>query len=219
MAADISAQAVRNILAGYGLDACQVSDDWLEKRRDNSIIPYVESKTGLSLAARGEDGQVESVVTRVTEYHSGTGSSILPLNNKPILSLYSINLITNPSNWMFVSPQSVEIIPKEGILKLKAVLESWQNFVPAFPRGTDNIKIDYSYGFTTLPDDLAECVNFLVASMALGFLGARTGGGSVNVPGIGRTYGARGKYSDIRIELERYAVATMRRYIIAIVGQ
>lgn len=187
----------------------QVSDDWLARTRDEEVLPWVESKVGHRLG-----GGVE----RVTEYHSGTGSSLLFLDRRPVLEVHSIDLVTNPSNWVYVSPTSVDVIGDQGILKLRTVLESWQPYVPAFPRGKLNVKVDYSYGFADVPCDLARAVNLLVASRALGHIGARTGGGSPSVPGIGRNYGPRGKYGDVRIDLERYAAAAVRRYVVGVQG-
>lgn len=188
--------------------AC-LSDEMLTRARDEMVLPFVEDKAGFSLTLG---------IQRVTEFHSGTGTTLLILNRRPITQIHSINLVTNPSNWVYVSPTSVEVVATEGILKLKAVLESWQSYVPAFPRGKDNIKVDYSYGFASAPVDLVRAVNNLVASYALGQMGARTGGGSVGGLGLSRTYGPRGKYGDIRVELERWAAVAIRRYVAGLIG-
>jgi hypothetical protein len=187
----------------------QVSDAFIANVRDRKVLPYVEEKVGFSLS--GTTG-------RTTEFRSGTGSSIIILAHRPIVEVKAITLVTNPSNWIYVSPTAVEVIADEGILKLRAVLEAWTSYVPAFPRGKDNIKVDYVYGYASAPDDLVDAVNSLTAAFVLGHVGARTGGGSVNVPGIGRSYGARGKYEDIRRELERYAYAAIRKYTSSVVG-
>jgi hypothetical protein len=186
----------------------QLSDSWLANRRDRFVLPWVERKVGFSVSG----------VQRKTEYHSGTGSSLLILDRRPIVEVHSINLITNPSNWVFVSPTSVEAVSEEGILKLKTVLETWQPFTPAFPRGKDNIKVDYSYGFATCPPDVEEAVNFMVASLALGFLGARTGGGSLSTSGYSRSFGPRGKYTDVRNDLDRSAYVLLKQYFTGMVG-
>jgi hypothetical protein len=185
-----------------------ISDDWLSNTRDYQIIPIVKRTTGISFSG----------MQRITEYHSGTGSSILILNRRPIVEVHAINLITNPENWVYVSPGSVDPIAEEGILKLKVLLESWQNYVPAFPRGTDNIKVDYTYGYDGIPCDICRAVNMLVASHALAQIGARSGGGSLSVQGYSKNYGSRGKYTDYRNELERYAHAILRRYVMGLIG-
>jgi hypothetical protein len=186
----------------------EISDEWLLNCRDCQVIPVVKRMTGLSF-----DGP-----KRVTEYHSGTGSTILILNQRPIRQIHAINLITNPDNWVYVSPSSVEPLQEEGILKLKAVLESWQNYVPAFPRGTDNIKVDYEYGYDDVPCEVKYAVSMLVASFALGTIGNRDGGTGISVQGFSKSYGQRGKYTAVRDELERWADSILRSYVMGMVG-
>jgi hypothetical protein len=198
------AQDVRDELEGYCLDKDMLSDAWIERCRDRTVVPYVERIIDFPIASPGQG--------RTTEYRSGTGSSIVILSRRPVLQVHSVTLVTNPSNWIYVSPTAMEVIVDEGIIKLRTVLEAWTSYVPAFPRGKDNIKIDYSYGYAVVPDDIKDCVIKLVASYALGFIGSRTGGGNVNVPGIGRSYGTRGKFGDIRLEMERYAASVLRKY-------
>jgi hypothetical protein len=186
-----------------------LSDNWLVNTRDYQIIPVVRRFTGLSF-----DG-----VKRITEYHSGTGSTILFVDHRPIRKVHAINLITNPENWVYVSPSSIEPIPEEGILKLKAVLESWQNYVPAFPRGTDNIKIDYEYGYDEIPPEVCRAVAMLTAAQALVMIGSRSGGGSLSVQGYTKNYGQRGKYTDYINELERWGDGILRNYVMGMSGQ
>jgi len=143
----------------------------------------------------------------------------LALNHKPVRSVHSINLITNPENWVYVSPSSIEPVGDEGILKLKAVLESWQNYVPAFPRGVDNIKVDYEYGYADMPADVSRAVAMLTASQALVMIGTRSGGGSLSVQGYSKNYGQRGKYTEYRDELEKWAYAILRNYVTGMMGQ
>lgn len=185
-----------------------LSDSWLINTRDNQIVPVVRRMTGVDMGG----------IKRVTEYHSGTGSTILILNRRPIVKLHAINLITNPENWVYVSPSSVDPIAEEGILKLKAVLETWQNYVPAFPRGTDNIKVDYEYGYDQVPADICRAICMLTASQALALVGARAGGGSLGVQGFNKNYGDRGKWTDIRNELEGWAHALLRPYVMGMIG-
>jgi hypothetical protein len=186
-----------------------LSDSWLVQTRDFQIIPVVKRMTGLTF-----DG-----TRRITEYHSGTGSSILFVDRRPIVRVHAINLITNPQNWVYVSPSSIEPIPEEGILKLKAVLESWQNYVPAFPRGVDNIKIDYEYGYADVPAEVCRAVAQLTAAQALAMVGSRSGGGSLSVQGYTKNYGERGKYTDYINELERWADSILRSYVMGLSGQ
>lgn len=77
------------------------------------------------------------------------------------------------------------------------------------------VKVKYTYG-GQFADVHRACV-LLTASFVLGFIGSSTGGGSLNVQGYGRNYGARGKYHDIRQELDRNAYQLLQKYVVGIV--
>lgn len=77
------------------------------------------------------------------------------------------------------------------------------------------VKVRYTYG-GQYADVHRACV-LLTASFVLGFIGSSTGGGSLNVQGYGRNYGARGKYHDIRQELDRNAYQLLQKYVVGIV--
>lgn len=77
------------------------------------------------------------------------------------------------------------------------------------------VKVKYTYG-GEFADVHRACV-LLTASFVLGFIGSSTGGGSLNVQGYGRNYGARGKYHDIRQEFDRNAYQLLQRYVVGII--
>lgn len=77
------------------------------------------------------------------------------------------------------------------------------------------VKVKYTYG-GQFADVHRACV-LLTASFVLGFIGSSTGGGSLNVQGYGRNYGARGKYHDVRQELDRNAYQLLQKYVVGIV--
>lgn len=77
------------------------------------------------------------------------------------------------------------------------------------------VKVRYTYG-GEFADVHRACV-LLTASFVLGFIGSSTGGGSLNVQGYGRNYGARGKYNDIRQEFDRNAYQLLQKYVVGIV--
>lgn len=79
----------------------------------------------------------------------------------------------------------------------------------------EHVKVKYTYG-GEFADVHRACV-LLTASFILGFIGSSTGGGSLNVQGYGRNYGARGKYHDIRQELDRNAYQLLQKYVVGIV--
>lgn len=77
------------------------------------------------------------------------------------------------------------------------------------------VKVRYTYG-GKFADVHRACV-LLTASFVLGFIGSSTGGGSLNVQGYGRNYGARGKYHDVRQEFDRNAYQILQKYVVGIV--
>lgn len=76
------------------------------------------------------------------------------------------------------------------------------------------VKVRYTYG-GNYADVHRACV-LLTASFVLGFIGSSTGGGSLNVQGYGRNYGARGKYHDVRQEFDRNAYQILQKYVVGI---
>ena len=77
------------------------------------------------------------------------------------------------------------------------------------------VKVKYTYGGESA--DVHRACVLLTASFVLGFIGSSTGGGSLNVQGYGRNYGARGKYHDIRQEFDRNAYQLLQKYVVGIV--
>ena len=192
-----------------------ISDEWIIKRRDNMVIPYIERVTGMSLRE----------TKQVTEYYSGTGKSILFLNRRPIISVENISYTNIP----FESQTgnlltSIALIKEEGILKSKTNFNEG-SYDPIFARGVDNIKITYTYGFTDLVDasgiealDLEEAIMNMVSSKVLNFIGSRSGGGSLSGTNWSRQFGDRGKYNDILNELDKSAYSVLRKYTTGVVG-
>lgn len=206
MAISPTATEIRNLLEGYCVSATQISDAWIEARRDNFVIPYVERKTRQTLTARAQ----------VIEYYSGNGQNILMLDRRPIVSLdaiaYVLGGLTNLLNL-----NNIEVIKSDGVLKAKRNYEE-AYYLPLFAKGDKNLRVTYTYGFSTIPAGMKEAVSYLCAEQLLGFIGARTGGGSVGIQSYNRGYGERGKYQDIRNDLSRQAEALLRVYMTHVVG-
>jgi hypothetical protein len=204
-----TAKEVRDLMDGYGIQTESIiKDSWIEARRDNMVIPWVERKTGVKTSGS----------LQVTEYYSGNGKDILILDHKPIISLDNIILVHGTDLYWKINPTSIEVINDDAVLKSKYSKEDTVLTSPMFPRGTKNIKVTYTYGYVTLPDDLKEAVMYLTAEMTLGFVANRTGGGALSVQQFSRQYGRRGKWSDIRDELSMYAFAILKKYMTGVVG-
>lgn len=76
------------------------------------------------------------------------------------------------------------------------------------------VRVKYTYGGEY--EDVHRACVLLTASFVLGFIGASTGGGSLNVQGYGRNYGSRGKYHDVRQEFDRNAYQILQKYVVGI---
>ena len=202
-----TATEIRNFLDGYGISVAIIKDDWITARRDNFIIPYIEQVTRQSFSS----------IKTVTEYYSGAGKNILILDRRPILEVTAIDYVTGGYSDYNINLGSVEVILEDGILKSKSNIS--ESFIsPLFGKGEKNLKITYRYGTADMPADIAEACVYLCAEQLLGFIGARTGGGSVSVQGHSRSYGERGKYSDIRNDLQRQAKFLLSKYVTGIIG-
>lgn len=185
----------------------QLSDQWLHNRIDGMIVPFVEKTTRMNF-----DG-----ISSVTEYYDGNGKNYLILNRKPIVTLTEIRYVLGGSNFTILNLQNIEVVASEGILKAKRNYEE-AYYLPVFAKGDRNLKVTYTYGWATCPDDIKEAMLYLTAEQALGFIGARTGGGTVSVQGYTRNYGARGKFQDVRNDMARQAHAILSKYFTRVVS-
>ena len=204
----VTAADVRAYLEGYCITTTQITDAWITARITNMVIPFVEEITRDSYTG----------IKQVTEYYSGNGDSVLMLNRKNVISIDDITLVTFSDYEFQLGLTNLFVLPDEGIIKSTGTFESFP-FLTVFPRGINNLKIKYSYGHTTFPADVREAVTCFAAVMVLNFIGSRTGGGNLSAQGIGKTYGNRGKYTDIIVQLERYGHTILHKYTTSVVGQ
>jgi len=202
-----TASEVRSFLEGYEVTDTQLSDSWIQARIDNFVQPWVEKILRRPLESEEE----------ITEYVSGTGRNTLVLSNRNINELIRIEYVTGGDIDSSIGITGVELIADEGVLRsIQNISEGRYNSV--FAKGERNIKVTYKVGYTSAPADIKEAIIYLSAEQILGFIGARTGGGSLNVEGFGRSYGSRGKYQDIRNDLTRQAMAILKQYMTSVVG-
>lgn len=198
---------IRELLECYGITDTLLSDAWITNKLMNVVVPHVQSYTRQSFEG----------TSQVTEYYSGNGDSILILNCRPIVSVDEIFLVTYNDVDTRLGISNVVAIKDEGILKSVGVFENYP-YVSIFPKGINNIKITYTYGFASTPNDIKEAMKMLTAYHILVHVGARTGGGSVSVQGHSRSYGSLGKYTDIIKLLYRSAYSILGDYATGIVG-
>jgi hypothetical protein len=181
-----------------------LSDEWITNRMTRVVIPYIEALCSISFSSD----------RTFSEVYSGTGSPLLILNRKNIKSIVQVELLTGTMNTQ-LNVQSLEILSAEGAVRAKAYV-SFGTIAPYFPKGTNNVKVTYTVAMA--PDDLKEVAIMLTCELVLGQIQARTGGGSFGAESWSRTFGERGKYTDIRHDLTRQSMAIMRRYMTGVTG-
>lgn len=203
----VHVQEIRDFLEGYCITTTTITDEWIENRRDKFVVPYIEKFLNHS---------IESETTK-TVYLSGKGRRTLILPDRDINELVSIEYVTGGDFDSSIGIDSVELIADEGVIR-SVINLSEGRYNRIFAKGERNIKVVYKIGNTTLPDDISEAIIYLCCEQLLGFLGARTGGGSLTVQGFSRNYGERGKYQDIRNDLSRQAMAILKNHISLVTG-
>jgi hypothetical protein len=202
-----------NYLEGYGISSSIISDDWIEKRRDNLVIPWITKHTRLDFESEKE----------ITEYLSGNGKEILVLSKKPVNEIINFTYVSGGDTLINLS-ESIELDQAEGII-IKKVLMSEGDIKSVFPKGNKNIKVTYKYGTENFIDsesnelvDIKEAIIYMTCKQILIQIGARTGGGSLSVEAHSRNYGTRGKYTDIINNLDQMSYEILRPYFTGVVG-
>jgi hypothetical protein len=204
MAAPTATQ-IRDLLEGYGITSSVLSDGWVERCRDEEVIPHVEEITGLTF----------SEVSTVTEYYNGNGKSVLILNRRPVISVTKIQYTNQISEGNL--EDAIELIPEEGIIK--GVSDYNEGiYSPLFRKGDKNVKVTYTYGFTDYPTKIFRAIKNLVAAKMLDNVGNRTGGGDLSVQAFSRSYGPNGKYTHKMKNLIKSGYALLKGYSTGVVG-
>lgn len=202
-------QEIRDNLEGYNITSSIISDAWITIKRDKSVVPFVNKFISSSLLT-------EEIVT---EFYSGNGTQTLILNRRYVKEIVSIQLVNWINSLIFLSPSSVELISEEGILKVKSSAYSEYRTYSFFPRGENNIKITYKYGYNNvIPDDINYAIILLTNVHMLRHLEGSTGGGNLSTQGYSRDYGAKGKYTHYINRLSDEAINTLRYYTSSVVG-
>jgi hypothetical protein len=174
-------------------------------------INYIEGLTNLSL--RG--------VQQYTEFHSGQGTAELMLDVKNIRELISIEILNRVPVHGILSISSVEIVPNMGILRIKRIAESYNLLMLNFPAGENNIKVTYEAGYeeNEIPENIINALALLCIADILGNQASFDGGGtSISVEGYSQSFGAKGKYSEARVDLYRQAKVALKKYFSGVVG-
>jgi hypothetical protein len=157
-------------------------------------------------------------VNTITEIHSGTGHSTLILNRRPVETVTEIKVLSNNYYYYSISLSSIEIESKTGILKFTSNVSEGEYITSSFPRGNKNLKITYTVGAATPPDDIVNALILMSCSDILGNEAGYDGGGvSLSVVSYSKSYGTAGKYSEIRNQYMRTAGTLLKKYMTGIV--
>lgn len=133
---------------------------------DATVQQLVTAASGqfLTLTRRRQDFQSAQVAT---ERRDGTGTDSLLLYDYPVVTIDSL-LIDNvsvpaavPGNnvgWICDLPSGLLTLAGGGWPNANGGWGSWS----VFPRGRGRVVINYHYGYTAIPDDVAQAVNEMV---------------------------------------------------------
>lgn len=186
----------------------EMTDEWIGNRRDGFVIPYIENAIDQSI----------SEIQEIEEHYSGNGSSTLILNRRPIVEVTNISYTNIPGETTSGNLLlSVDVLKEEGILKSKANFNEG-SYDSLFYKGINNIKVKYTYGYSETPIDICELITIMTAKKMLVAIGARTGGGNLSMQSYGKSYGNRGKYTEILDMMDQDAFVILRKYQTGIVG-
>ena len=201
----VTATDIRDFLEGFGITTSVMSDAWITNRIDRFIIPSVQRMIRSNLGS----------VIEKEEYHSGNGKNLLLLNHHPIVELKKIEYVHSAYYTTYAGLGTIEIIRDQNILRSIAYPVEVGGNASVFPKGKNNIKITYTYGYAEedVPEDLKEAIIYLTADTVLGFLGSKTGGGgSTSIKEFSKNYGNRGKWTELRNDLARQAKQIISPY-------
>ncbi len=194
---------VREYLEGFGVTTTVVSNAWVDNRINRFVVPTVERILRTKL---GE-------IVEVLEYHSGNGTEMLLLNHGPIQELISLQFVQYTDYPDSYNIANIEVIQSQGILRTKSSIANMTGYAPLFVKGKNNIKVRYTYGHNPVPDDIKEALILLTCDATLGFLGSKTGGGSgFGVKELNRSFGNRGKWTELRNDMARQAKQILQSY-------
>jgi len=199
----ITIAEIRSMMEGYCVDENTVSDNWITSKRDNYVIPVIiNKKLGIPI-----DQETDKVV-----YIDGTGESLVTLPDKNIKELVRVRYVNSNLDFAPVLANFI-LISDEG--QLKARYNFNESYVrPVFPKGMRNIEVTYKIGYNpdAIPADINELIGLLTIIEILTWIEGRSGGGNVKSESFSRTYGALGKYTNIRRQLTQRCNIIMRSY-------
>jgi hypothetical protein len=176
----------------------------------NSIsqaISYIESLLGYSITS----------ISEIIEYHSGQGTNEILLDRRNVIDIVEVSF-SSDSN--FLTNNQIIDSSKYFLTKFDVVKLVGKNYL--FPIGKNNIKVKYTCGYNSINDtpiDIKLAIIYLSVYNLLSYqVGVEGGGSSLSVEGYSQSFGAEGKYTEIRKDLFRKAKNLLKKYITGVVG-
>lgn len=200
------AETLDSIYPDTNLSIYAINYNLVKNYIDIAII-QAERITGLPLLE-------ESILT---EYHDGNHSEEILLDRKSINELVSVS-IKSGELVSSVPIQSFSIIPGQGILIYRNSIDG-NGF--KFPTGENNVIITYKsgYDYSTIPSDIKLAISCIALYNILQDENAFTGGGgSISVVSYSQSYGAEGKFSEIKKSLLKNSKMILNKYRSGVVG-
>lgn len=199
----ISPDDVYDYLEHYDIDESIVSENWIAARIADTIDPFLEDKLGITTT---------KTYNTIIEWAAGTDTNMLMLNYRPVISVDYVRRISIGGDTEYYDGElSYNIDKDKGIIYSNRIFSKNRKYIKDW-------EIKYTYGFSELIDPIKQACVMLLAELVLGQIASQTGGGNINVQGVGRQYGRRGIYSDARDELIRRAFQILRRYMSGVVS-
>jgi uncharacterized phiE125 gp8 family phage protein len=150
----------RDALKRYlGIDATDTSHDDLLDDLIDYASERIETHCGRLFASEA-----------ITEYIDGSGTTELVLSRRPVTELTSVRVDADRE-----FAEETEVDSSELVLRAEAgVVERVVGIAGAlFPRGASNVRVEYTAGYATAPDDIGlACVKLAAAWYAHASAGA-----------------------------------------------
>jgi len=125
---------------------------------DQAVTDMINSATARIDRETGRTWQ--GAQTATSEYYTGDGSTTLILKNADIgsVSAIAINNLPTGSTYTTVTASKLRVQTDIGVIELQPDAE-----VPYFPEYRNSVKLTYTWGNTTIPDDIKLACRYLVA--------------------------------------------------------
>ena len=213
-------------IVGKGEGYIDFSNGVADTEASDCIIYEVKTKT-LEAVIQQQITGIEKVtgipfngIQPFQEVVDGTGREDLLLSRRFVREVTAIQLLNLPNQVLSIPTTAIEVISARGTLRVRAInLEAYTMIAPIWPQGRNNVKISYTAGFDTCPEDIARAIILMTTATMLGREASYSGGGtSLSVTAWSKSFGPRGKYTEARNDFATQARAIVSKYRTSVVS-